>query len=49
MEKRQGKGLAEFLSTRRGKCVDVKRLLTWTQEERDQLLSDFNLMGAYLW
>ncbi|CBJ32752.1 hypothetical protein Esi_0364_0009 [Ectocarpus siliculosus] len=49
MEQRHGMPFEEFMASRRGKCMSVKTLATWTLEEQTLLLSDFNLMGAYLW
>ncbi|CBJ32055.1 conserved unknown protein [Ectocarpus siliculosus] len=45
---RHGIPFKEFMASRRGKCMSVKTLKKWTLEEQTLLLSDFNLMGAYL-
>eukprot|EP00752_Nemacystus_decipiens_P010095 g8996.t1 len=49
IEQHHGVPFEEFMASRRGKCRSVKTLATWTREEQTLLLSDFNLMGAYLW
>lgn len=49
VEKRHDVSFASFMASRRGKCMTVKTLSRWTLEERNLLLSDFNLMGAFLW
>lgn len=49
VEERHGVSFASFMASRRGKCMTVKTLSRWTLGERNLLLSDFNLMGAYLW
>lgn len=50
VEKRHGIRFVDFMSDRRGKCtLKENKLSTWDADEQDLLLSDFNLMGAYLW
>lgn len=49
VEELHGKSFSDFMSTHTGKCSSPPVLATWTQDERNSLLSDFNLMGAFLW
>ena len=49
VEERHGKSFEKFMSTRVGKCSNPDGLAKWSTDMRERLLSDFNLMGAFLW